>query len=144
MKWVVVGAGAWGSAFAKLAHEREHAVTLACRSAELARAISTTGRNERYLPGAELDGIVAVTIAEAPFLAADVIVVAVPSPAFRQVVEALPGTAPVLSLTEAPRHPHNVQRGTFVEDEGMVMPAPAPRFSATPAPKPRLAGEAMA
>ncbi|WP_295635552.1 CaiB/BaiF CoA-transferase family protein [Novosphingobium sp.] len=51
--------------------------------------------------------------------------------------------APVLSLTEAPRHPHNVERGTFVEDEGMVMPAPAPRFSATPAPKPRLAGEVM-
>jgi alpha-methylacyl-CoA racemase len=51
--------------------------------------------------------------------------------------------APVLSLTEAPRHPHNVQRGTFVEDEGMVMPAPAPRFSATPAPKPKLAGESM-
>ena len=51
--------------------------------------------------------------------------------------------APVLSLAEAPNHPHNVQRGTFVQDEGMVMPAPAPRFSATPAPKPRLAGDAM-
>jgi alpha-methylacyl-CoA racemase len=51
--------------------------------------------------------------------------------------------APVLSLTEAPKHPHNVQRGTFVEDEGMVMPAPAPRFSGTPAPKPKLAGESM-
>ena len=100
MQWVVVGAGAWGSAFAKLAHERRHQVTLACRSAELAHAITTTGRNERYLPGAELDGIAAVTTAEAPFLAADVIVVAVPSPAFREVVEALPGTAPVLSLTK--------------------------------------------
>ena len=86
MKWVVVGAGAWGSAFAKLAHEREHTVTLACRSAELARAIATTGHNERYLPGVELAGIATATIAEAPFLAAEVIVVAVPSPAFREVV----------------------------------------------------------
>ncbi|WP_338466070.1 CaiB/BaiF CoA-transferase family protein [Novosphingobium sp. ZN18A2] len=49
--------------------------------------------------------------------------------------------APVLSLTEAPGHPHNAGRGTFVEDGGMVMPAPAPRFSATPAPKPSLAGK---
>ena len=40
--------------------------------------------------------------------------------------------APVLSLTEAPQHPHNVHRGTFVEREGIVQPAPAPRFSRTP------------
>ncbi len=48
--------------------------------------------------------------------------------------------APVLSLKEAPQHPHNAARGTFVEDGGMVQPAPAPRFSATPAPPVSLAG----
>ncbi|WP_239334329.1 CaiB/BaiF CoA-transferase family protein [Frankia sp. CiP3] len=41
--------------------------------------------------------------------------------------------APVLSLTEAPRHPHLQARGTFVERDGVVQPAPAPRFSRTPA-----------
>ena len=40
--------------------------------------------------------------------------------------------APVLSLDEAPKHPHNVARQTFVEVEGVAQPAPAPRFSATP------------
>ncbi len=40
--------------------------------------------------------------------------------------------APVLSLEEAPRHPHNRHRRTFVEDDGVVQPAPAPRFSRTP------------
>ncbi|UZK66120.1 CaiB/BaiF CoA transferase family protein [Sphingomonas sp. M1-B02] len=40
--------------------------------------------------------------------------------------------APILSMAEAPSHPHNVARGTFVECEGVVQPAPAPRFSATP------------
>ena len=40
--------------------------------------------------------------------------------------------APVLSLAEAPAHPHNQARGTFVEYEGVVQPAPAPRFSKTP------------
>jgi alpha-methylacyl-CoA racemase len=40
--------------------------------------------------------------------------------------------APVLSLAEAPLHPHNTARGTFVTAAGVVQPAPAPRFSATP------------
>jgi alpha-methylacyl-CoA racemase len=40
--------------------------------------------------------------------------------------------APVLSLTEAPEHPHNDARGTYVTVDGMVQPAPAPRFGRTP------------
>jgi len=40
---------------------------------------------------------------------------------------------PVLSLEEAPNHPHNQDRQTFVEVDGLVQPAPAPRFSRTPA-----------
>jgi alpha-methylacyl-CoA racemase len=40
--------------------------------------------------------------------------------------------APVLSLSEAPQHPHNVARGTFTELAGVVQPAPSPRFSRTP------------
>jgi alpha-methylacyl-CoA racemase len=39
--------------------------------------------------------------------------------------------APVLSVFEAPNHPHNKARGTFVEVDGVVQPAPAPRFSRT-------------
>jgi len=50
--------------------------------------------------------------------------------------------APVLSLAEAPKHPHHVARGTFADIFGAVQPAPAPRFSRTdarverPAPRP--------
>src|SRR2546421_10313651 len=40
--------------------------------------------------------------------------------------------APVLSMAEAPGHPHNRQRQTFVEVAGVPQPAPAPRFSRTP------------
>lgn len=43
------------------------------------------------------------------------------------------GFAPVLALSEAARHPHNVERKTFVEAHGRVQPAPAPRFSRTDA-----------
>ena len=49
--------------------------------------------------------------------------------------------APVLTLGEAPAHPHNRARGTFTEVAGLVQPAPAPRFSATPAAVPRPAPE---
>lgn len=41
--------------------------------------------------------------------------------------------APVLEPGEAPAHPHNAERGTFTEVGGVVQPAPAPRFSRTPA-----------
>jgi len=41
--------------------------------------------------------------------------------------------APVLSIPEALEHPHNVERGTFVEVAGIPQPGPAPRFDRTPA-----------
>ncbi|WP_317928486.1 CaiB/BaiF CoA-transferase family protein [Halioxenophilus sp. WMMB6] len=40
--------------------------------------------------------------------------------------------APVLSMTEAPQHPHNIARNTYMELDGFIQPAPAPRFSRTP------------
>ncbi|MBO4259682.1 CaiB/BaiF CoA transferase family protein [Streptomyces griseorubiginosus] len=40
--------------------------------------------------------------------------------------------APVLSLREAPGHPHLAARGSFTDHGGITQPAPAPRFSATP------------
>ncbi len=44
--------------------------------------------------------------------------------------------APVLSFGEAPLHPHLQARGSFVEVDGVVQPAPAPRFSRTPSAMP--------
>ncbi|WP_245627218.1 CaiB/BaiF CoA transferase family protein [Kribbia dieselivorans] len=55
-----------------------------------------------------------------------------------------PCIAPVLTLSEAPAHPHHQARDTFVEVDGIVQPAPAPRFSRTPAAlrrRPPLPGE---
>lgn len=50
-------------------------------------------------------------------------------------------TTAVYGLADAPAHPHNVARGTFVEHNGVVQPAPAPRFSRTPAAIARPAAE---
>ncbi|MDB5753636.1 MAG: carnitine dehydratase [Massilia sp.] len=47
--------------------------------------------------------------------------------------------APVLDMAEAPAHPHNQARGTFIEIDGVTQPAPAPRFSRT---APEVAGAA--
>jgi alpha-methylacyl-CoA racemase len=45
--------------------------------------------------------------------------------------------APVLTISEAPSHPHNVARRTFIEVDGVPQPAPAPRFSRTVPSAPR-------
>lgn len=46
--------------------------------------------------------------------------------------------SPVLSMNEAPHHPHNSERGTFVEAGGILQPRPAPSFSRTPAAVPTM------
>jgi alpha-methylacyl-CoA racemase len=50
--------------------------------------------------------------------------------------------APVLSMSEAPQHPHNQARGSFIDVAGVTQPAPAPRFSRTQPPVPK--GAALA
>ena len=40
--------------------------------------------------------------------------------------------APVVSPRDAPTHPHNAARGTFIDVGGVIQPAPAPRFARTP------------
>ena len=49
--------------------------------------------------------------------------------------------APVLNMDKAPKHPHNIARKSFVEIDGVVQTAPAPRFSRTPG---EIAGAAVA
>lgn len=59
--------------------------------------------------------------------------------------EILEGTdvcfGPVLDFDEAPEHPHNRARDTFIEIDGVVQPAPAPRFSRTPSAVQRAPSE---
>jgi glycerol-3-phosphate dehydrogenase (NAD(P)+) len=76
MKVVVVGAGSWGKTFGALLDERGHDVVVAGRRPP------------------------SVLIADAPIAEADLVCIAVPSRAFREVVETLPGAAPRLILTK--------------------------------------------
>jgi glycerol-3-phosphate dehydrogenase (NAD(P)+) len=99
MRFLVVGAGSWGTAFTRVLLDRGHEVVLACRTREQAEAIAGTGWNPRYLQGVDLSAAEPVALADAPG-DVDVVVTAVPSRAFADVVAALPGDAPVLSLAK--------------------------------------------
>jgi glycerol-3-phosphate dehydrogenase (NAD(P)+) len=99
MRFVVVGAGSWGTAFTRVLVDRGHEVVLACHTPEQAEAIGRNGWNPRYLQSVDLHGVVAVPVPDMP-ADTDVFVIAVPSRAFAEVVRALPGDAPVLSLAK--------------------------------------------
>jgi glycerol-3-phosphate dehydrogenase (NAD(P)+) len=92
MRVVVVGAGAWGSAFALVLERRGHDVTLVGRDRDRA------------------------TLEAAEFVA-----VAVPSRAFGEVVRSLPGTAPVLSLTKGLDPPTGRRLSTLVDDRPVAV-----------------------
>ena len=121
MKAVVVGGGSWGSVFAALLAERGHEVTLACRDPEEARIIDETGRNPRYVTDLDLSDVAAAPLAEAPVAGADLVCLAVPSRAFREVAESLPGAAPLLSLTKGLDPETGARLSTVVGDRPVAV-----------------------
>jgi glycerol-3-phosphate dehydrogenase (NAD(P)+) len=79
-KVAVMGAGSWGTAFAVMCHDAGGDTVLWARRPEVADEITTTHRNESYLPGIDLPDGIRATVDPAEALAgADVVVVAVPS-----------------------------------------------------------------
>ena len=100
MRFLVVGAGSWGTAFSALLVEQGHDVTLACRDGAQAAEIQRTSRNPRYLSEAELDGLRAVELAGVDPSDADFLVFALPSGALEPVASNLGGTTPALILTK--------------------------------------------
>jgi len=90
MKITILGAGAWGTALARLLHQGGHGITLWGHKAEWLAEIRQTGRNDRFLPGIEVPREVALE-ADLPCAieGAECIVVAVPSQPFREVTRHL-------------------------------------------------------
>ena len=102
MNVTVLGAGAWGTALAKLLRKNNHTVTLWGHNPDYLDEIRRTGRNERYLPGIPLPPEIKL---ENDLLRAasdaEIIVAAVPSKAFREVTKQLAGfNGVVVSVTK--------------------------------------------
>ncbi len=107
MKLAVLGAGSWGTALAVHFASEGHRVILWARDAQLAGELRATRLNPRYLPGVEIPRAVAVTADIDAVMAAETVLVVVPSHGFRQVMrhflEHLPvrgGPGAVLSATK--------------------------------------------
>jgi glycerol-3-phosphate dehydrogenase (NAD(P)+) len=106
MKITVLGAGAWGTALARLLHQGKHAITLWGHDREHLDDLRKTGRNERYLPGIDLphDWKLESELSQA-VQNSECVVVAVPSKAFREVTSALAGFHGVVaSVTKGIEH----------------------------------------
>ena len=104
-KVAVLGAGAWGTALAKLLAEKEEDVTLWSRRRDLCDEIRRDRENTRYLPGARLPDNVRCTDDLGQALAgASLVVFVVPSAVTREVARAaaphLTGDGPVVSATK--------------------------------------------
>jgi glycerol-3-phosphate dehydrogenase (NAD(P)+) len=121
MRVVVLGCGSWGTAFARLLADRGHEVTVCCRDPEQAAAIRETGRNPRYLTQADMRGIGATSLEDAPVADAELVVLAVPSTAFGAVAAALPGKAPVLSLTKGLDPATGERLSTLIRDRPVAV-----------------------
>ena len=102
MKVAVLGAGAWGTALAKLLNEGGHTVTLWGHNAAHLDDVRRSNRNERYLPGIALPaGVCYESAVEKAVAGTDSVVVAVPSKAFRAVTGSLTNhTGVLISVTK--------------------------------------------
>jgi glycerol-3-phosphate dehydrogenase (NAD(P)+) len=99
VRFLVVGAGSWGTAFTRVLLDRGQDVVLVCHTPEQAEAISRNGWNPRSLQSVDLRAVRAVPLTDVP-ADVDFVVLAVPSHAFTEVLAGLPGDAPVLSLAK--------------------------------------------
>jgi glycerol-3-phosphate dehydrogenase (NAD(P)+) len=104
-----------------LLRDNGHDVTLAARDPEQVEAIRRTGRNPRYVTEARLDAITAATIEETDVADAELVVVAVPSRVFGDVVPRLPGDAPILSLTKGLEPATGARLSTLVTDRPVAV-----------------------
>src|SRR5687768_9248606 len=117
----VLGAGAWGTALAKVLSDKGERVSLYTRRPELPGQIAEKHVNERYLPGVELGGdLVVTTDLQKAIADATLIVLAVPSHALREVVRdayrSLSPDAPIVSATKGIENDSLMLMGEVVLD----------------------------
>ncbi|WP_319944593.1 NAD(P)H-dependent glycerol-3-phosphate dehydrogenase [Nocardia macrotermitis] len=108
----VMGAGSWGTAFAKVLNDAGTEVTMWARRPEVARVLATEHRNPDYLPDARLDGVRATDDCLAALDGAQIVVLAVPSQSLRGNLENwLPAIGPDATLLSLAK---GIETGTLL------------------------------
>jgi glycerol-3-phosphate dehydrogenase (NAD(P)+) len=147
MRVTVLGAGSWGTTVAALLCRRDHEVLLWARNPEVAREVDEQRSNEAYLPGARLPARLSATAdLERAARHAELLVVGVPTSAFRETLEKarpfLGPWIPVVSLSKG------LERGTHLrmtEVVKQVLPGrPAAALTGPNLAREILAGQAAA
>lgn len=133
----VLGAGAWGTALAKVLADKGEDVTLFARRADLAEELERTGLNERYLPGVRLPSALRATAdLERALHGASLVIVAVPSDSMRSVAkDFIPHLGPSAMVVSATKGIENgslmLMREVLIDVGG---PALTPRLSVLSGP----------
>jgi len=142
MRVTVLGAGSWGTTVASLLCRRDHEVLLWARNPDVAAEIDGRRRNEAYLPGVRLPARLSATAdLERAARHAELLVVGVPTGAFRETLESVrPYLAPwfpVVSLSKG------LERGTHLRMTEIIQQV-LPGRPAAALTGPNLAREIMA
>jgi glycerol-3-phosphate dehydrogenase (NAD(P)+) len=121
----VLGAGSWGTAYAKVLADAGRDVTLFARREPLARAMAASRVNAEYLPGVTLPDRVSVTAdLDCALDGADAVALAIPSQALRENLgimrSAMPRTGPVVSLAKGIEVGTGLRMSQIIEQVGRV------------------------
>ncbi len=124
----VLGAGSWGTTFAKVLADAGRTVNLWARREAVASAIRTVHRNPDYLPGVDLpENLHGTSDFDAALEDVDAVVLAVPSQALRENLrvfrDSLPPTVPVISLAKGVEIGTGLRMSEVIVKVGQIDPA---------------------
>lgn len=125
--FAVLGAGSWGTAFAKVLADAGRQVSIWCRRASLAQAMTEDRINSEYLPTITLPAQITITSdIDESLVGAQAVVLAIPSQALREALavfrDILPRTGPIISLAKGVEVGTGQRMSQIISQVGRIAP----------------------